>query len=84
MQNMGNAGNLQQQRSHQQQAQAQPHFQQATASYANVNEHAQSEMDHVESPEEMESGVYEMSDTKRSKREPGGKKIRSCIYCRRR
>lgn len=50
----------------------------------NNNNNGEPDHEHVESPEEMENGVYEMSDTKRSKREPGGKKIRSCIYCRRR
>jgi hypothetical protein len=50
----------------------------------NNNNNGEPDHEHVESPEEMENGVYEMSDTKRSKREPGGKNIRSCIYCRRR
>jgi hypothetical protein len=67
--------------------------QQANASYNhmieqtaqnNHNHNHNAELDHGGSPEETESGVYQTSDTKRSKREPGGKKIRSCIYCRRR
>lgn len=63
----------------------------------NLNGGENAEGDQMDSPEELDHdhehdhdhdhGVWERSDTKRSKREPGGssgKKIRSCIYCRRR
>jgi len=57
-----------------------------TSTTLNMGQHqnAPDSLEHMDSPEEMDYDVYESSDTKKSKKEPGGKKIRSCIYCRRR